>query len=664
MPIPKRFAHARKPVLPLLLLLALPSAGAAAWKPLGPPTLGLEGPSALAFDPARPGRAFAGLAGGGIAKSDDGGATWRMTNRGLTLAFIRALAVEPANGQRVYALAYRTLHRSTDGGESWAPLRSPVDTFQLDPRDPAVLWTGSPDGLFRSGDDGATWRRIRANLPASPRVDEVLVDPREPRRIYLSLGGSRDAGLWVSEDGGRSWDRRRRRQLLKLSADPHAAGTVIAWSGGSFLERSRDAGRTWEPFFDAATARAANAYPVGLVADPQQAGRFFVLVTASDPTPGLYVTTDGGRHWHASAAGMPDFWFPSALAVDRGGALLVGGQFDPTHGDLFRSADAGAHWQPASRGLANATVSALAVSRRGTLFAAGLPFGLARSLDGGASWAALSLATADPPTAEPVLGQLAADPSDPDTLYAVKAYPFDSSATVLWKTTDGGTSWHPLPYPLPAESLPFDLLKLDLAVDPADPRTLFLASESRDWEGISRSRDGGQSWEAVLSGAFVGLAVHPGAPGRVLALSPFGVYRSTDQGDHWDKMLDPGDGETLYWLAGAPSDPNVVYALKENYELFRSLDGGASWRSLGPRFEASVVAVDPLDANTLLFVGQSAVSQGVVRLTLGRGRSPVNDGLFDPLVTALLFDPGDPTRLLAATEGAGVMEYRFPPAAR
>ena len=107
-------------------------------------------------------------------------------------------------------------------------------------------------------------------------------------------------------------------------------------------------------------------------------------------------------------------------------------------------------------------------------------------------------------------------------------------------------------------------------------------------------------------------------------------------------------------MAVAPSDPQVVYALKQGYTLFRSGDGGSSWQSLGQRFAASVVAVDPLDANTLLFV-----HEGVLRLTLGQGRQAVNDGLVNRAVNTLLFDPNDPLRLLAGTRGAGVMERAF-----
>jgi photosystem II stability/assembly factor-like uncharacterized protein len=656
-------AHAARAVLSLLFLLVLPAvAGAAGWKALGPDRMGIRGPSCLAFDPARPSRAFAGLSGGGIARSLDGGETWQMVSRGLTGSSVSAIAVHPANGQWIYAIAERTLHRSTDGGQTWVPLRSPVDAVQLDPQRPAVVWAGGPAGLFRSGDGGVTWKR-RGNLPAGNPVLALSIDPRDPLRIYASLAGSAGFGLWVSEDGGHSWERRRRRLSFQLYADPHAAGSVIAYGGTSILERSRDAGRTWELFFAAEPIHGPFSYPVALAADPRQAGKFFVLVDSSDPIPGLYATTDGGKHWQASAAGMPLLWTPSALAVGRGGALLVGGKFETEEGAIYRSTDAGAHWQPAIRGLANAEVSAFAVSRRGTLFAAGYPFGIAYSLDNGSSWTAVPLATADPLTSEPIISKLVPDPTDPDILYAVNTYPFAFGPEPhrVWKTTDGGVSWRPLPYPLTGPGAETQLTVLDLAVDPSDPSTLFLASEGDNvedpsWQGVFRSRDGGETWENVVPGFFEGLAVHPGAPGRIFALSSSGLYRSTDHGDHWDKVFPPDGDHLLRWMAVAPSDPNIVYVLKESAMLFRSDDGGVTWQSLGRRFDASVVAVDPLDADTFVFGDQGFV----VRLTLGQGRHPLNDGLANRRPTALLFDPNDPLRLLAATAGAGVMEYKFP----
>jgi photosystem II stability/assembly factor-like uncharacterized protein len=657
----KSFAGAVRSVLSLLLLLALPSAaGAAGWKPLGPDHMSIRGPFCLTFDPTRPGRAFAGLSGGGIAQSDDSGATWQMMGGGLAASSVYSIAVQPQNGW-VYAVAERGLYRSLDGGRSWSLLRSSVYSLQLDSQHPSVLWIIGAGGLYRSGDGGATWKHIQANLPGWYTAIALLVDPQDSRRIYVSLGGRRTYGLWASEDGGRSWTRRRRRLYFRLDADPHAVGTVLAADGGTLIEKSRDGGRTWEPFFDADSIHQPFAYPVALAADPRQPGKFFLLVNSSDLIPGLYATADGGRHWHTSAAGMARLWEPTAIAFSRDGAALVGGLFYPYQAGVFRSADGGAHWLPASRGLANTTVTGFTVSRRGDLFVAGYGYGIARSRDGGASWSSLSLRTYDPPTAEPIFTKMIADPGDPDTAYAISRYPYDGSGpNIVWKTDDGGASWRRLPYPLAGPAAETQLNAMDLAVDPTDSQTLFLATDGAnadqpDWIGLFRSRDGGETWENLLPGIFDELAVHPGAPGWVLVRSIFGIYRSTDHGDHWDKVLDRDGDHYPNWLAVAPSDPQIVYTLLGS-ELYRSDDGGLTWRSLGHRFFSTIIAVDPLDPDTLVYA-----QQGVVRLKLGQGKQFLDTGIFNLQPAALLFDPADPRRLIASTDGGGLLEYRFAP---
>src|SRR5215218_6347614 len=92
-------------VMAFILLVEVSSLSAAAprWRDLGPHDRGLRGATAFAFDPARPDRAFAGLSGGGIARSGDGGQTWQPTSVGTT-GEIGSIIVHPKLGRLVYAL--------------------------------------------------------------------------------------------------------------------------------------------------------------------------------------------------------------------------------------------------------------------------------------------------------------------------------------------------------------------------------------------------------------------------------------------------------------------------------------------------------------------------------------------------------------------------------
>jgi len=646
------------PVMAFLLLEAVASLSAAAprWRDLGPQERGLRGATAFAFDPARPDRVWAGLSGGGIARSGDGGQTWQPMSVGTT-GEIGSIIVHPKLGRLVYALGYR-LFRSLNDGRTWVPLPlQGVRAVAVDPRDPAVVWAGTPNGLFQSRDMGQTWRRIQANLPNPCDVNLLAVSPVDPQRIYLGIYGTNGSGLWTSGDGGRSWSRLR-KVPYRVYTDLHAAQTVYILEEHR-IQRSRDAGQTWEVFFDSSSANLEALYPVTMAADPREAATFFVSVLSDRRA--VYRTTDGGRHWRRLTGGLPPSLETRVITVGSDGTVLLGGTRGQFTSLVFRSPDAGESWEEVSRGLVFTAVNAVAVTGSGGLFVMVYGHGVDRSLDGGATW------TTSLPLGE-YLTFLTRDPHDPETLYAGTRSPYGTHPRILWKTVDGGASWESLPYPFPPSEQPIQLAAMDLAVDAADPQTLYLATEldnagSTADAGLFRSRDGGQTWEKVLAGSFLGVAARAGVPGAVLALAYSGIYRSTDHGDTWAQVLGRGDSYMKY-LGISPADANVVYAVREDGLLFRSDDGGATFTSLGERLPGAgprTIALDPLDPDTLVFVGKKGA---VVRLTLGQGREVLGEELFSSYIQVLSFDPNDPLRLLAGTAYTGVLEYRFeaPPA--
>lgn len=646
----------------LLVAAALPAAAATTpgrWRQLGPAERGLGQILTLAADPNRPERVLAGLDGGGVARSGDGGRTWRTFSEGLRSSQISLLAVHPALGRLAYAGDGHFLHRTINDGRTWTllPLTG-VHVLALDPRNSNVVWAGRPGGLFRSADRGDTWQRIQANLPANYSVQALAVDQVDPRRIYLGTTGASGFGFWVSENGGRSWSRRTRSIPFRLFADLHAARTVYFLRGG-VLQRSRDAGLTWEPFFVDGSAELPTPSPQFFAADPQDAAVFYVTAFLSDSSLRLFRTADGGRTWRLLEDGLPAGAVPTALAVAADGNPLLGARLSRGRFGVFRSEDAGATWELGSRGLIDTPVYAVTVTPGGAIFLAVPNEGVLRSLDNGANW------TASLDLRDPLVIGLTADPHDAGTVYATTRFQFGREHHIVWRTTDNGETWEPLPYPPAGDgSQVFALDGMDLAVDPTDPQTLFLATQLNNaglnaWAGIFRSRDGGETWEKVgQEGPYHEVETHPEAPERVLALSPLGLYRSVDHGDTWELTLEFDGKHALYALAVAPSDPDVVYVHQADGTLFRSTDGGASFVDLGRRMPEGgprTMVVDPLDPNVLVFQG----NDGVVRLTLGRGREVLNAGLFDRFVPLLYFDPNDPLRLLGGTTGAGLLELRF-----
>jgi photosystem II stability/assembly factor-like uncharacterized protein len=235
--------------------------------------------------------------------------------------------------------------------------------------------------------------------------------------------------------------------------------------------------------------------------------------------------------------------------------------------------------------------------------------GVWKSDDYGRTWAPIFDAQ---PTQS--IGDIAVAPSDPNVIYVATGEglprPDLSVGNGIYKSTDAGKTWTHLGLP-DAQQVPA------LAVDPRNPDRVFAAVLGHPYgpnaeRGIFRSLDGGKSWQKVLykdentGGADV--QIDPAHPDVVYAslwetrLGPWednnqysgaggGLFKSTDGGSTWRKLTQglPADVVQLH-LAIAPSLPSRLYAVfsttaKTSYAsgkglgFYRSEDGGESWSS-------------------------------------------------------------------------------------
>ncbi|RMD65873.1 MAG: hypothetical protein D6824_01870, partial [Planctomycetota bacterium] len=137
--------------------------GGATWTVVGQNAAQQGGPRPLAMvphvirpHPTIPDLIFAGTSAQGVAISEDGGATWRFSNRGLGSGHIFALEIDPLDTDRLYATTSDAgVWVSDDRGASWAPLNTGlynefVTSFAIDPLDPSVVYAGTEGGgVFR-----------------------------------------------------------------------------------------------------------------------------------------------------------------------------------------------------------------------------------------------------------------------------------------------------------------------------------------------------------------------------------------------------------------------------------------------------------------------------------------------------------------------------------
>jgi photosystem II stability/assembly factor-like uncharacterized protein len=96
-------------------------------------------------------------------------------------------------------------------------------------------------------------------------------------------------------------------------------------------------------------------------------------------------------------------------------------------------------------------------------------------------------------------------------------------------------------------------------------------------QGLLESATGARSWRQVLPTGVIGLAVNAASPERVLATGS-AIFLSENGGRTWKKMFEVGAG--MGPVAWSPAQPDVAYVVGFDRTLYRSDDGGRSWRSV------------------------------------------------------------------------------------
>lgn len=193
-----------------------------------------------------------------------------------------------------------------------------------------------------------------------------------------------------------------------------------------------------------------------------------------------------------------------------------------------------------------------------TYFGSGHPpeggnLGFIVSMDGGATWTQRS-----PGANGPVdFHQLAISPVDPDIIYGAYG--------ALQRSVDGGQEWSVV------GPLPSDLISL--AASAVDADTLYAATRT----GLHRSEDGGMTWSPVLGGAPVSL-VKVTDDARIFAFIPGQGIAAAQEADLQFALLAAEWGnEVLLHLAIDPEDADRMFAASHLGNVFRSIDGGATW---------------------------------------------------------------------------------------
>lgn len=203
------------------------------------------------------------------------------------------------------------------------------------------------------------------------------------------------------------------------------------------------------------------------------------------------------------------------------------------------------------------------------------------------------------------IGAIKIDPNHPDTVWVGTGETWTRNSTSvgdgIYKTTDGGDTWKKM-------GLGQSERIARIIIHPDSPDTVFVAVPGHLWDaneerGIFRTTDGGKSWEKVLyineNTGCSDIAIDPENPDILYAgmwefrRTPWsfysggegsGLYKSEDGGNTWKKLTEgiPKGELGRIAVSVSPITPKLVYALieSENSGLYLSEDSGTSWEKV------------------------------------------------------------------------------------
>jgi photosystem II stability/assembly factor-like uncharacterized protein len=523
----------------------------------------------------------------GVFKSVDAGKSWK--NIGLKDTHqIGALIVDPRNADVVLIAALghafgpnneRGIFRTADGGKTWTKVLSKDDNtggidVVFDPHNPnivfAALWqarrqpwffsSGGPgSGLYRSEDNGVTWKQLTGNgLPDGilGRIG-VAVSGADPNRVYAIIE-AKEGGLYRSDDAGQTWTRvnddgrfrQRAWYFSKVYADPKSADTVYVMNTGAF--RSVDGGKT----FNLLPARHGDHH--GLWIDPLDPNR---IANVSDG--GASVSIDGGKTW-TTQLNQPTAQFYH-VAVDNAFPYhIYGAQQDNSNIGIASRTDSGVigreDWFEAGDGecgfvvpdprdwhiiYSNSEGYAVRYDKNKQDVQDISPVPLDNSGHG-----AVDLAHRFQ-----WVSPLMLSPHDPDTLY--------TAGEVVWKSSDHGQSW---------AQISGDLTRNDKSKQQPSGGPL-----TNDITSV-------EYYDTIFA-----LTESPLKKGTLWAGSDDGlVHVTTDDGQHWAKVTPKmPDWSTVDLIEASPHDPNTAYVAVDRHKLddfkpyiFKTNDLGKTWSAI------------------------------------------------------------------------------------
>ena len=297
----------------------------------------------LAVAPSNPAILYCGAGAGnsntGVYVSSNAGASWTLSNNGITDTSlgIQAIAVNPTNPNVAYVAVFNGtsqsavgLYKTVNGGTSWIASNTGVGlnknflSIAINPLNPAVLYAGTSfisgvdyPHMYKSVNSGSTWVEISNGLPTTLDPIRVLSISNHDTATVLAglLMNDTLGGAYLTANGGLNWTQVHNGLPLTVTAHvrsalirPGSASEFYVGLGGSSagtggVYRSTDAGGSWT---DISGGDLANSYIVRGLGYVPETGRVFAAGASSDTLgQGVFMYQSFPTAVHEGQPGIP-----------------------------------------------------------------------------------------------------------------------------------------------------------------------------------------------------------------------------------------------------------------------------------------------------------------------------------------------------------------------
>jgi len=582
------------------------------WREIGPFRGGRS--IAVAGHPEQPLTYYFGATGGGVWKTEDGGATWVNVSDGfLKSSSVGAIAVAESDPNVIYIgmgesclrnniIIGDGVYKSEDAGKTWKHLglaeTKVISKIRIHPKDENIVYVAalgnpfapSPErGVYKSTDGGKTWRKVLYKDEKTGAVD-LSIDPTNPRVIYASMwevyrnfwtlsSGGPGSGLWKSTDGGETWFEisnnpgfpKGIKGKIGVSASPAKPGLVWALveaeNGGLF--KSEDGGATWRKVNDDKRLWERPFYYMHVFSDPKNPDVVYVLNVQ------FLKSIDGGRTFttvRTPHSDHHDLWInpkdPNIMihASDGGASVTFNGGLTWTEQDYptaqfyhvtidsqFPYYIYGAQQDNTTVGIASRTTS----------------FGIDRTdwfpVGGGES------------------GYIAVRPDDPNIVYAGSYGGLLTRFDKRTREIKNISVWPETPIGAGAKDIKYRFQwTYPIVISPHDPNVLYVTGNH-----VFRSTDEGMTWEVISPDL---------TRNDTSKIGPSGgpITKDNTTAEYYC---------TIFAFAESPVKKGVLWAGSDDGLIHVSTDNGKTWTNVTPKelpewSLISIIEPSPFDAGT------------------------------------------------------------------